>query len=41
MLWLRNLTINVKDIEKIDSFNEQMTGLGYECMGELDMKGRY
>lgn len=30
----------VKDIKKIDSFNEQMTGLGYECMGELGMKGR-
>ncbi|TXK76125.1 GrpB family protein [Paenibacillus sp. N3.4] len=30
----------VKDIKKIDSLNEQMTGLGYECMGELGMKGR-
>jgi GrpB-like predicted nucleotidyltransferase (UPF0157 family) len=30
----------VKDIAKIDSFNEQMTKLGYECMGELGMKGR-
>ncbi|MCZ8517026.1 GrpB family protein [Paenibacillus filicis] len=30
----------VKDIKKIDSFNKQMTGLGYECMGELGMKGR-
>lgn len=30
----------VKDIEKIDSFNEQMEGLGYECMGELGMTGR-
>lgn len=30
----------VKDIGKIDSFNEQMTDLGYECMGELGMKGR-
>ncbi|MGG1658403.1 GrpB family protein [Brevibacillus sp. NRS-1366] len=30
----------VKDIEKIDSFNDQMTALGYECMGELGMKGR-
>lgn len=30
----------VKDIEKVDSFNEQMTGLGYECMGELGIKGR-
>ncbi|WP_199615292.1 GrpB family protein [Paenibacillus alkalitolerans] len=30
----------VKDIEKIDLFNEQMTGLGYECMGEFGIKGR-
>ncbi|MDF2680450.1 MAG: hypothetical protein K0R47_1640 [Brevibacillus sp.] len=30
----------VKDIEKIDSFNVRMEGLGYECMGELGMKGR-
>jgi len=30
----------VKDIEKIDSFNERMEQLGYECMGELGMKGR-
>lgn len=30
----------VKDIKKIDSFNEQMSGIGYECMGELGMKGR-
>lgn len=30
----------VKHIEKIDSFNDQMAGLGYECMGELGMKGR-
>jgi len=30
----------VKDIEKIDSFNEQMAGLGYECMGEFGMRGR-
>lgn len=30
----------VKDVKKIDSLNEQMTGLGYECMGELGMKGR-
>lgn len=30
----------VKDIAKIDSFNELMTMLGYECMGELGMKGR-
>jgi GrpB-like predicted nucleotidyltransferase (UPF0157 family)/glyoxylase-like metal-dependent hydrolase (beta-lactamase superfamily II) len=30
----------VKDIEKMDSFNEQMISLGYECMGELGMKGR-
>ncbi|MNI33849.1 dephospho-CoA kinase/protein folding accessory domain-containing protein [compost metagenome] len=30
----------VNEIENIDSFNEQMTGLGYECMGELGMKGR-
>ncbi|TQR44301.1 GrpB family protein [Paenibacillus popilliae] len=30
----------VKDIEKIDAFNEQMTELGYECMGEFGMKGR-
>ncbi|MCQ6563317.1 GrpB family protein [Paenibacillus mendelii] len=30
----------VKDIEKIDSFNEQMIELGYECMGELGMIGR-
>jgi len=30
----------VKDIKKIDLFNEQMTSLGYECMGEFGMKGR-
>ncbi|GGD96431.1 GrpB family protein [Paenibacillus nasutitermitis] len=30
----------VKDIEKTDSFNERMEQLGYECMGELGMKGR-
>lgn len=29
-----------KDIKKIDSFNEQMTDQGYECMGEFGMKGR-
>lgn len=23
----------VKDIERIDLFNDQMTGMGYECMG--------
>jgi len=30
----------VRDIDKIDSYNEQMTALGYECMGELGMEGR-
>ncbi|WP_289355271.1 GrpB family protein [Paenibacillus sp. S-12] len=30
----------VKDIGKIDAFNEQMTELGYECMGEYGIKGR-
>ena len=30
----------VKDIDKIDSFNKQMEGLGYESMGEFGMKGR-
>ncbi|WP_211750164.1 GrpB family protein [Paenibacillus sp. Marseille-Q4541] len=30
----------VKNIEEIDSFNEQMTDLGYECMGEFGIKGR-
>jgi len=30
----------VKDIEKVDSFNDRMEGIGYECMGELGMKGR-
>ncbi|MGG1661169.1 GrpB family protein [Brevibacillus sp. NRS-1366] len=30
----------VKDILRIDSFNEQMIGIGYECMGELGLKGR-
>lgn len=30
----------VKDIKKIDSYNEQMQGLGYECMGEFGIKGR-
>ncbi|MFM1652852.1 GrpB family protein [Brevibacillus sp. B_LB10_24] len=30
----------VKDIEKVDAFDEQMTGLGYECMGEFGIKGR-
>jgi len=30
----------VKDIEKVDSFNDRMEDIGYECMGELGMKGR-
>ncbi|TCP52573.1 GrpB-like predicted nucleotidyltransferase (UPF0157 family) [Tumebacillus sp. BK434] len=30
----------VTDIERVDLYNEQMNGLGYECMGELGMKGR-
>ncbi|PZM64785.1 GrpB family protein [Paenibacillus dendritiformis] len=30
----------VKDIEKIDSYNEKMEGLGYEFMGEFGMTGR-
>ncbi|MFL1673323.1 GrpB family protein [Paenibacillus dendritiformis] len=30
----------VKDIEKMDSYNEKMEGLGYECMGEFGMTGR-
>ncbi|OPA73310.1 hypothetical protein BVG16_29340 [Paenibacillus selenitireducens] len=30
----------VRDIDKVDSFYAQMEGLGYECMGELGMKGR-
>lgn len=30
----------VKDITRIDSFNEQMKELGYECMGEFGMEGR-
>jgi len=30
----------VKDITRIDSFNEQMKEIGYECMGEFGMEGR-
>lgn len=30
----------VRDIEKIDSFNNQMEEIGYECMGEFGIKGR-
>ncbi|WP_132746756.1 GrpB family protein [Scopulibacillus darangshiensis] len=30
----------VKQIEKIDSFNEQMNGIGYESLGEFGIKGR-
>lgn len=30
----------VKDIEKIDSFNEQMAGLGYDVAGEWGIEGR-
>lgn len=30
----------VKDIEKVDSFNDRMEDIGYECMGELGMNGR-
>ncbi|WP_239635461.1 GrpB family protein [Paenibacillus sp. H1-7] len=30
----------VKDIKQVDSFNEQMRSLGYECMGEFGMSGR-
>jgi len=30
----------VKDIEKINSFNERMEGLGYDCRSEFGMKGR-
>lgn len=30
----------VKDIAQVDSFNQQMIELGYECMGEFGMEGR-
>lgn len=30
----------VKHIEKVDSFNEQMIGIGYEPLGEFGIKGR-
>lgn len=30
----------VKDIEKVDSFNEQMGAIGYEGLGENGIKGR-
>lgn len=30
----------VRDIEKVDSFNENMKELGYECLGEFGIKGR-
>ncbi|MFD2170463.1 GrpB family protein [Tumebacillus lipolyticus] len=30
----------VRDIEQVDLVNEQMTALGYECMGEFGMQGR-
>ncbi|MFD1021002.1 GrpB family protein [Thalassobacillus hwangdonensis] len=30
----------VKDIEKVDSFNEQMEAIGYEPMGEFGLPGR-
>jgi len=32
--------MGLKSKPKIDSFNERMELLGYECMGELGMKGR-
>jgi GrpB-like predicted nucleotidyltransferase (UPF0157 family) len=35
-----DIMLVVKDIEKIDLLNEQMEGIGYECMGEFGMKGR-
>lgn len=30
----------VKDIEKVDSFNQQMIAFGYEPLGEFGIKGR-
>jgi GrpB-like predicted nucleotidyltransferase (UPF0157 family) len=30
----------VKDIEKVDLFNEQMVGIGYEALGEFYTRGR-
>lgn len=30
----------VKDIEKIDSYNKEMTSLGYEALGEFGIPGR-
>lgn len=35
-----DIMLVVKDIAIIDSFNEQMAGLEYECMGEFGIKGR-
>lgn len=30
----------VKDIEKVDMLNEEMSKLGYECLGEFGIEGR-
>ncbi|OZQ73537.1 GrpB family protein [Paenibacillus odorifer] len=30
----------VRNIEAVDEFNQQMTALGYECMGEFGISGR-
>ncbi|OMD63331.1 hypothetical protein BSK62_21615 [Paenibacillus odorifer] len=30
----------VRNIEAVDGFNQQMTALGYECMGEFGISGR-
>lgn len=35
-----DILIEVSDISKADSRNEQMEGLGYECMGEFGIEGR-
>ena len=35
-----DLLIEVRDIEKMDSFNDAMIGLGYEPMGEYGIPGR-
>ncbi|WP_289142565.1 GrpB family protein [uncultured Brevibacillus sp.] len=35
-----DIMLVVKDIAIIDSFNEQMAGLEYECMGEFSIKGK-
>ncbi|WP_312109841.1 GrpB family protein [Brevibacillus reuszeri] len=37
---IMDIMLVVKEIALIDSYNEQMAGLEYECMGEFGIRGR-